>query len=76
MGLEATLSNCTVTASGALRSAPFGGPLELAGPYPVGLELRWHSPSSPLVLGFMLTGEIEDLSNYYFGAGLDLGWRM
>lgn len=76
LGLEATLGRCTLGLSGVLRSAPFGGRLELAGPYPIGFEARWYSPSSPLVLSFVATGEVEDLSSYYFGAGLDIGFRL
>lgn len=75
LGLEATAGRYSIGLSGALRSAPFGGPFELAGPYPLGLEVRWHAPSSPLVLSFIATGEIESLSSYYFGAGIGLGFR-
>ena len=76
VGIEATLSDCTLGLSGALRSAPLGGPFGLAGPCPVGFELKWHSPSSPLVLEFMATGEIEGLDDYYLGAGLAAAYRM
>jgi hypothetical protein len=76
LGLEAKAGNCTIALSGALRSAPFGGSLELAGPYPLGLEARWYAPSSPWVLSFVATGEIEDLGDYYLGAGFCLGFRL
>jgi hypothetical protein len=76
MGIEATLSDCTLGLSGALRSAPLGGPFGLAGPCPIGFELKWHSPSSPLVLEFMATGEIEGIDDYYLGAGLAAAYRL
>jgi hypothetical protein len=76
LGLEAKAGDCTIALSGALRSAPFGGKLELIGPYPLGLEATWYSPSSPWILSFIATGEVEDLANYYFGAGFSLGFRM
>lgn len=75
LGLEATAGPYVIAFSGALRSSPFGGPFAIAGPYPLGLEVRWHARSSPLSLSFIATGEIEDFSNYYFGAGLSLGYR-
>jgi hypothetical protein len=75
LGLEATAERYSIGFSGALRTTPFGGVFELAGPYPLGVELRWHAPSSPLVLSFIATGEIQDLSDYYFGAGLGVGFR-
>jgi len=76
LGLEAKAGDCTVALSGALRGAPFGGKLALAGPYPLGLEARWYSPSSPWVLSLVATGEIEDFANYYIGAGFCLGFRL
>ena len=75
VGIEATTGPCSIAFSGALRSSPFGGPVALAGPYPIGLEVRWHAGSSPLVVSFMATGEFEDLGDYYLGAGLGLGLR-
>jgi hypothetical protein len=75
LGLEATAGRYSIAVSGALRSAPFGGEFELAGPTPIGLEIRWHAPSTPLVLSFIATGEIESLSSYWIGAGIGVGFR-
>jgi hypothetical protein len=76
LGLEARSGNFTIALSGALRSEPFGGGIALAGPIPLGLECRWYSPSSPLSLALLVTGEIEDIANYYFGAGLGLEYEL
>lgn len=75
LGVEATTGAYSIAFSTALRSSPFGAPIALAGPYPLGLEVRWHAASSPLVLSFMATGEFEDLGDYYLGAGLGMGLR-
>jgi hypothetical protein len=76
LGLEAAAGPYTFGLSGALRSSPFGGAFGLAGPYPLGLELRWHAPSSPLVVSLIATGEFESLDSYYLGAGLGIGLRF
>jgi hypothetical protein len=75
LGLEASVGRHSIAFSGALRSSPFGQGLALAGHLPLGLEVRWHAPSSPLVLSLLATGEFEGLSSYYFGAGIGMGIR-
>jgi hypothetical protein len=76
LGLEAKAGNCSFALSGALRSSPFGGALALAGPYPLGFEARYYAPDSPWILSFVATGEVEDLADYYVGAGFCVGLRM
>jgi hypothetical protein len=76
LGFEASSGRWTAALSSALRSAPFGGPFELAGPFPIGLELRWHAPSSPLVLSLAATGEFESMTDCYLGGGIGLGFRF
>jgi hypothetical protein len=75
LGCEATVGRYSLGLSSALRTSPFGGPLELAGPVPIGLEARWHAPASPFVLSLVATGEIDGLSSYYFGGGIGIGFR-
>jgi hypothetical protein len=75
LGFEALAGDFTLCFSGAPRSAPFGDGLGLSYPVPVGLELRWCSPSSPFSLSFVATGQIESGSDFYLSSGLCVGVR-
>ncbi len=76
-GFEVTIENLSFAVSGALRSQPFtGAALALRQPASVGAEIRWHSPSSPLIISFLMTGEIRNSYDYYLSSGIGVGLRL
>ncbi len=75
-GLEYSLGDVSAAASCALRTQPFNAAFGLSMPIAAGLELRWHSPDRPFVLGLAATGEFGGPNDYYLMGGLFLGRKF